>query len=112
MNIMDIDKHSSRIKTINTLGYVGLLLWVPVLFMTVFIFSSHGTASALSRWLGVIFIWLVPISFFYGSRLSKKSLTDGNIKAAYYFISVPTGLLYMPTIAGILLMITGIFVSF
>ena len=110
MNIMDIDKHSSRIKTIITIGYVGLLLWIPVLFMTIFILSSHGSASALSRWLGVIFIWFVPISLFFGSRLSKKSLADGNIKAAYYLIGIPVAMLYLPTLLTILLMFKGFFV--
>jgi hypothetical protein len=107
---VDIDKHSDRLRTISTISYVGLVVWIPMLFATMMAFEGNGPASHLTRWLFVIFIWTTPIAAILGSRLAKKALSASHIKTAYCLAGIPTSILFLPLFYGIAMMMRGFFV--
>lgn len=109
-NIMDTDKHFSRLRTISTISYVGLVVWIPVLFATMMVFEGNGPASRLTRWLFVIFIWTIPVAAILGSRLAKKALAASYIKTAYCLAGIPTIILFSPLLYSILMIMRGFFV--
>ena len=104
---MNNETHFSRIKSYRIFSYIGLFLWIPVIFTSFFILTAHGKAYFLLRILCVLFIWCMPVIVIISNKLALKELNNGNIRKAYCLSCIPTGILFIPEVSSVLWMLVS-----
>jgi hypothetical protein len=93
---MSTEKHKSRIKTLGVFNYFGLLLWAPMLFVSLMVFDAPGSEKRFTAWATAIAIWVIPIVLLVAPSLSKRALGEGYVKRAYCLVSVPLAIAVAP----------------
>ena len=98
---MSIDKHKSRLKALSIIGYLSLLLWLPVAVMSPMMFDSPESEKSVVLNTVLVTYLSLPIWIILGPFLAKRLLRAGHVVSAYCLVGLPVGLATLPLPASI-----------